>query len=63
MDIPLYRALRDIYFDTSEASPIDGENAALLYRGFNIHHLAECSTFEEVVVPSLLAYSGPQERG
>ena len=43
------RGLRGVYFDTSEASYVDGEQGKLLYRGYNIHDLAEKSTFEEVV--------------
>ncbi len=43
------RGLKDVYFDTTEASFIDGEVGKLLYRGYNIHDLAEKSTFEEIV--------------
>ena len=43
------RGLRGVYFDTTEASFIDGDVGKLLYRGYNIHDLAEGSTFEEVV--------------
>ena len=42
------RGLRGVYFDTTEASFIDGEVGKLLYRGYDIHDLAEKSTFEEV---------------
>jgi citrate synthase len=49
IEISLHKGLREIYFDTSEASLIDGEDGILLYRGFNIHDLAELSNFEEVV--------------
>ena len=45
----LRRGLKDVYFDTTEASFIDGEAGKLLYRGYNIHDLAEKSTFEEVI--------------
>ncbi|MBI4236581.1 MAG: citrate (Si)-synthase [Chloroflexi bacterium] len=48
-DVGLHRGLRDVYLDTSQASYIDGENGVLLYRGYNIHDLAEKSTFPEVV--------------
>ncbi len=43
------RGLKDVVFDTSEASFVDGQAGKLLYRGYNIHDLAERSTFEEIV--------------
>ena len=43
------RGLKDVYIDKSEASFVDGTAGKLLYRGYNIHDLAEKSTFEEVV--------------
>ena len=43
------RGLKDVVFDTSEASFVDGQVGKLLYRGYNIHDLAERSTFEEIV--------------
>ena len=49
------RGLKDVVFDTSEASFVDGQVGKLLYRGYNIHDLAEKSTFEEVIY--LLFYS------
>ncbi len=45
---PIARGLKGIIFDTTETSLIDGEAGKLLYRGYNIHDLAEESTFEEV---------------
>lgn len=55
------RGLRGVYFDTTEASFIDGDVGKLLYRGYNIHDLAEGSTFEEVVY--LLLYGAlPNKR-
>lgn len=48
-EVQIYRGLKDVYFDTTEASFIDGSIGKLLYRGYNIHDLAEKSTFEEVV--------------
>ena len=45
----IIKGLKDVYFDTTESSFIDGEVGKLLYRGYNIHQLAEESTFEEVV--------------
>ena len=43
------KGLKDVYLDKTEASFIDGQEGKLLYRGYNIHDLAEKSTFEEVV--------------
>ena len=43
------RGLKGVYFDTTEASFIDGEKGELFYRGYNIHAMAEKSTFEEVI--------------
>lgn len=45
----LHRGLRDVYMDRSKSSFIDGQTGKLLYRGYNIHDLAEYSTFEEIV--------------
>ncbi|MBM3943809.1 MAG: citrate (Si)-synthase [SAR202 cluster bacterium] len=45
----IYKGLKDVYLDTTTASFIDGQEGKLLYRGYNIHDLAEKSTFEEVV--------------
>ena len=45
----IMKGLKDVYLDTTESSFIDGEEGKLLYRGYNIHDLAEKSTFEEVV--------------
>jgi len=45
----IMKGLKDVYLDTTEASFIDGQEGKLLYRGYNIHDLAERSTFEEVV--------------
>lgn len=57
----IHRGLKGVYFDTSEASFIDGSVGKLLYRGYNIHDLAEQSTFEEVTY--LLLYGHlPTER-
>ena len=46
-EIKLHRGLKGVYFERSEASFIDGAIGKLLYRGYNIHDLAEKSTFEE----------------
>ena len=48
-DVELRRGLSGVYFDRTEASFIDGTEGKLLYRGYNIHDLAEKSTFEEVI--------------
>ena len=45
----IMKGLKDVYLDTTKSSFIDGEEGKLLYRGYNIHDLAEKSTFEEVV--------------
>jgi len=45
----IYKGLKDVYLDTTESSFIDGQVGKLLYRGYNIHDLAEKSTFEEVI--------------
>ena len=47
--VDIKRGLRDVYIDTTEASFVDGQVGKLLYRGYNIHDLAEKSTFEEVI--------------
>ena len=45
----LMKGLKDVYVDTTESCFIDGQEGKLLYRGYDIHDLAEKSTFEEVV--------------
>ncbi|MDA8050228.1 MAG: bifunctional 2-methylcitrate synthase/citrate synthase [Rhodospirillales bacterium] len=46
--VKIYRGLRDVYFDRSPCTYIDGRAGDLRYRGYSIHDLAEHSTFEEV---------------
>ena len=46
-EIQVMRGLADVYFDRTESSFIDGKKGVLLYRGYNIHDLADNSTFEE----------------
>ncbi|MBI4305504.1 MAG: citrate (Si)-synthase [Chloroflexi bacterium] len=46
-EVAINRGLRDIYFERTQSSFIDGREGKLLYRGYNIHDLAEHSTFEE----------------
>jgi len=45
----IMKGLKDVYLDTTTSSFIDGSVGKLLYRGYNIHDLAEQSTFEEVI--------------
>ena len=45
----IMRGLKDVYLDTTESSFIDGQVGKLLYRGYDIHDLAEKSTFEQVI--------------
>ncbi len=45
----IMKGLKDVYLDTTKSSFIDGSVGKLLYRGYNIHDLAEQSTFEEVI--------------
>ena len=45
----IMKGLKDVYLDTTESSFIDGQIGKLLYRGYDIHDLAEKSTFEEVI--------------
>jgi citrate synthase len=47
--IELKRGLSGVYLDRTESCFIDGEVGKLLYRGYDIHDLAEKSSFEEVV--------------
>ena len=53
----IMKGLKDVYVDTTESCFIDGQEGKLLYRGYNIHDLAEKSTFEEVVY--LLLHGSP----
>ena len=43
----IYRGLKDVYFERSAATFIDGKVGELRYRGYSIHDLAQHSTFEE----------------
>ena len=47
--VEIRRGLRDVYIDSTRSSFIDGKVGKLLYRGYNIHELAEHSTFEETI--------------
>ena len=46
-EVVIHRGLNGVYFDRTRTSFIDGKVGKLLYRGYNIHDLAERSTFEE----------------
>ena len=50
----IHRGLKDVYFDRSGVSSIDGRAGELRYRGYSIHDLAERASFEEVC--ALLLY-------
>jgi 2-methylcitrate synthase len=41
--------LRGVFAATSSISDVNGEKGELIYQGYNIHDLAEYSTFEEVI--------------
>lgn len=43
----IYRGLKDVYFERSDCTRIDGKAGELSYRGYSIHDLAVHSTFEE----------------
>jgi citrate synthase len=45
--VQLHRGLREVYIDRTTSSFIDGDVGKLLYRGYDIHDLAEKSSFEE----------------
>ncbi len=47
--VELKRGLRDVYFETTESSNVIGDVGRLIYRGYDIHDLAERSSFEETV--------------
>lgn len=46
-EVAIRRGLKDVYFDRTRTSFIDGREGKLLYRGYSIHDLAAKSTFEE----------------
>jgi citrate synthase len=43
----IYRGLKDVYFERSQTTFIDGKAGELRYRGYSIHDLAQKSCFEE----------------
>ena len=46
-EIQIHRGLSGVYMDRTRTTFIDGREGTLLYCGYNIHDLAEHSTFEE----------------
>jgi citrate synthase len=46
--IELKKGLKNVYFDKTNISNIDGKNGFLSYRGYDINDLATDSTFEEI---------------
>ena len=42
--IKIHRGLKDVYFDRSPCTFIDGKAGELRYRGYSIHDLAQHST-------------------
>ena len=47
-EIKIHRGLNNVYFDRTNTTYINGKEGILEYRGYNIHDLAEKSSFEEV---------------
>ncbi|MBA4715018.1 MAG: citrate (Si)-synthase [Chloroflexi bacterium] len=47
-EIKIHRGLNNVYFDRTKTTYINGKEGILEYRGYNIHDLAENSSFEEV---------------
>lgn len=45
----LAAGLRGVAAASSSVSDVNGEKGQLIYQGYNIHELAQHSTFEEVV--------------
>jgi citrate synthase len=43
----IHRGLKDVYFERSATTYIDGKAGELRYRGYSIHDLAQNSSFEE----------------
>ena len=54
----IMRGLKDVYFERSAVTSIDGRAGDLRYRGYSIHDLAEHSTFEEEAAPVLSVGEG-----
>ena len=54
--IELKKGLKNVYFDKTNISDIDGKNGLLSYCGYDINDLATNSTFEEVCFLLLYKY-------
>ena len=50
----IHRGLKDVYFERSATTFIDGKAGDLRYRGYSIHDLAQQSSFEETAYLLLL---------
>lgn len=46
-EVKIHRGLKDVHFERSDCTLIDGKAGELYYRGYSIHDLAASSTFEE----------------
>ena len=57
----IFRGLKDIYFERSDCTRIDGKAGELSYRGYSIHDLAAHSSFEETAY--LLLHGALPTRG
>src|SRR5205809_237511 len=58
----VHRGLKDVYFERSAVTLIDGKAGELRYRGYSIHDLPRNSTFEEtayLLLHSELPIAGP----
>ena len=55
-DVDLKRGLRDVYFESTESSFVIGDVGRLIYRGYDIHDLAENASFEEVVYLMMIGH-------
>ena len=55
-DVELKRGLRDVYFESTESSFVIGDVGRLIYRGYDIHDLAENASFEEVVYLMMIGH-------
>ena len=55
-DVELKLGLRDVYFESTESSFVIGDVGRLIYRGYDIHDLAENASFEEVVYLMMIGH-------
>ena len=56
----IYRGLRDVYFERSGTSLIDGRAGELSYRGYSIHDLEQQAN--NILIRPLTHYDGPPPR-